>query len=235
MIQVSAGPANPLLITVPTPWGTLFSPHVALGLRDGQSCLGLRTLATELEPVSFQLDELAHTFAAEVSRRYPSAPVAVVGFCSSGYLAVEIARRLTMAGHDVRFTGFVQAKPPSEPRPESSLREEDLIREIEAEIGSLQSSDLEAIRRSLTRSIRSYEAYAALPYDGRAVLFFAADEGDQARDEEARRRWKSYLTGELSTEVVAGSGSLLRPPSAVVLGAALQDVIDREDAWDLAS
>jgi thioesterase domain-containing protein len=110
-------PTKPPLFCVPAQAGDVSLYHgLAHHLGPGRPVLGLYAPpAQELGDVQRRFEEIANRYLGAIKRAQPDGPYLIVGECSGGALAYEIARQLRAAGGQVAMLALIDAFPKGSP------------------------------------------------------------------------------------------------------------------------
>jgi hypothetical protein len=85
-------------------------------LGDDQPFYGLTAAGFERQPLD-DVGEIAARCLTEVKSRQPHGPYSLIGQCTGGYIAVEMAHRLALAGHSIKMLALIDCWPPEWPAP----------------------------------------------------------------------------------------------------------------------
>lgn len=111
------GDGVPLWVLHPIGGTVLFVRQLVRLLSPGRPVFGLQALGLDGKVVpKSTVPELAEIYAKAILERQAEGPFLLSGPSFGGYLAVEVSRILTLAGHDVALTGLFDAYGPKYPR-----------------------------------------------------------------------------------------------------------------------
>ncbi len=102
------GSRTPIFFIGSTPFARRLVPH----LGHDQPVYGLNLFGLfqeERAPQKLDLDRIADLHIAEIRAAQPQGPYQLLAYCADAVLAFVVAQRLTAAGQEVRFLGFIDA------------------------------------------------------------------------------------------------------------------------------
>lgn len=111
------GDGVPLWVLHPIGGAVLFARRMAELLAPGRPVLGIQAqgLDGRVEPKT-TVPELAKVYSAAILSKQATGPFLITGPSFGGYLALEVSRLLTDAGHEVALVGLFDAYGPEYPR-----------------------------------------------------------------------------------------------------------------------
>jgi acyl-CoA synthetase (AMP-forming)/AMP-acid ligase II/thioesterase domain-containing protein/acyl carrier protein len=102
----SNGSGIPLVLIFP---GTEYLSLVQSFAPD-RAVLGIRGIGIERLPTPHTIEQIASECVARLRRHVPKGPYALAGWCASGIVALEMARRLEEGGEQVAFVALFDAR-----------------------------------------------------------------------------------------------------------------------------
>ncbi len=116
------------------------------------SCVGFEVGEWPTENGHLTFARLAETYVQELLGRHPTGEVELVGYCSGGLVALEMARLLTERGRRVRWVGLINSYAPGWPQLRPALDRAKLavreVRERRFELGTVKRLASRAVRVS---------------------------------------------------------------------------------------
>ena len=99
----------PPLFCMPAADGlTLVFHELASRLGADQPVYGLNSPGAYGEPVPHTIEEMAERFIKDIREERPHGPYALIGYCSGGTIAFEVAQQLQAAGEEVSFLAGIE-------------------------------------------------------------------------------------------------------------------------------
>ena len=98
--------------------------HLAGCLGTDQPFYGLQAQGLDGSPIRLDtVEAIATTYLAEVQKVHPHGPYLLLGYCTGGAIAFEMAQQLHKAGEEVAFVGLIDSPNPADPPVRMSLSE----------------------------------------------------------------------------------------------------------------
>jgi amino acid adenylation domain-containing protein len=98
--------------------------HLAGCLGTDQPFYGLQAQGLDGSPIRLDtVEAIATTYLAEVQKIHPHGPYLLLGYCTGGSIAFEMAQQLHKAGEEVAFVGLIDSPNPAHPPVRMSLSE----------------------------------------------------------------------------------------------------------------
>ena len=169
-----------------------------------------------------RIEEMAADSIKEIQKLQPEGPYFLVGLCSGGIVAFEIAQQLYMQGQKVALLALVNSPAPKLKKDKKQgfgkVNEKQKARKIAVPPEVLKNlpPDPRLIRvaKALYRATQIYEARV---YPGEAILF-QASEGASKRSDSSRLTWYELAAGGLEVYKLPGDRmSLYEEPNIRVL------------------
>ncbi|MBP1473130.1 amino acid adenylation domain-containing protein, partial [Frateuria sp. MAH-13] len=252
-VQPGAPGTAPLFVVHPIEGGVYFCAELARALGPGQPVHALQAFG--LEPGQAPCEDLgsmAASYMEAMQQVQPQGPYRLGGYSMGGTVALEIARRLRVAGEEVAFLGLFDAYPASMAAPRgraelvaglwgsvlgfgaadiTALDEEDcvsfvLAKGVAAGVLPAGYGRQDALRqiRVLEANLRAYAGHVSEPYEGEIVLFAAAGNPSPL----AACHWQHVAHGRVIVEEVPGDHfSMLAQPHVAELAKVLRKHLDR--------
>lgn len=247
----SSGSGTPLVLVFP---GTEYLRLVESFASD-RPVLGIRDIGIERLPAPHTIEQIASECVARLRRHLPKGPYALAGWCASGIVALEMARRLEEDGEQVAFVALFDARdvflPPMNQFRRTLVRSWRLAQRIaftglEMRLLLQRAANWSVGVRKAARRFQHLRAdpsgtlvlamqnYSPKPWSGRTLHLWAAERPKGAfRDPE-------FIWGHLSPagfefhEVPGNHESMLREPSANKIAEILSAELSAADAADTA-
>jgi hypothetical protein len=106
---IQEGGDRPPLFCMPAADGlTLVYHELAKELGEDQPVFGLDSPAIYREAIPDTLEELAARFIADLKEVQPEGPYYLIGYCSGGTTALEVAQQLIRSGEQVALLGLIE-------------------------------------------------------------------------------------------------------------------------------
>jgi amino acid adenylation domain-containing protein len=171
----------------------------------------LQSPALEGDPLSpdISIEALARIYLDEVRKAVPKGPYLLGGWSFGGLVAAEMARALRHAGEKVALLALLDSHAQSDPHDDPN----ELAALTAWELGDGQTwphQHFATVERIVHAHLRAVRRWTPKPYDGRAILF-AAHQNGVMRD--ATLGWGPLLPRLSVIEVEADHFSLLREPA----------------------
>jgi amino acid adenylation domain-containing protein len=171
----------------------------------------LQSPALEGNPLSLDItiESLAQNYIDAVKTAAPKGPYLLGGWSFGGLVAAEMARALRHAGEKVALLALLDSHAQSDPHDDPN----ELAALTAWELGDGQSwpyQHFATVERIVHAHLRAVRRWTPKPYDGRAILF-AAHQNGVIRD--ATLGWGPLLPQLSVIEVEADHFSLLREPA----------------------
>ncbi len=110
LIGIQEAGTRPPLFCMPAADGlTLVYHELAECLGPDQPVYGLNSPGVYREPIPDTLEELASRFIEDIRELQPSGPYLLIGYCSGGTTALEVARQLRQAGEQIALVGCLES------------------------------------------------------------------------------------------------------------------------------
>jgi thioesterase domain-containing protein len=106
------GTRPPLFVVPGVGSRILYLRHLAGRIGPDQPIYGLHSRFLDDGAVYSRVEDLAKRYVRDLSAVQPHGPYRLLGFSYGGLVALEVARQLVAAGHDVEFLGVVDTRLP---------------------------------------------------------------------------------------------------------------------------
>ena len=240
-----AGPRRPLDVLVPLRSGGTKSPlfcihpagghvfgFVALAGQGDEERPFIAIQCPNLDPEATPIttvEALADRYVDEIVAYQPQGPYLLAGWSFGGVVAYAVAERLQRAGHEVSILCMFDSYLPSTGKIRQLMSQDELLdsaRKSEQVVGNEQSSDLAAMERTYLGAMDMLFRYEAPTYEGRVVIFQAA-QSDDLYDVRAADTWEGMISPAPEVRDVPGDHhSMMREPCVEEVAAALDEVLD---------
>ena len=125
LVPIQALGNRPPLFAVHGGYGeVMLYRHLAGCLGTDQPFYGLQAQGLDGSPIRLDtVEAIATTYLAEVQKVHPCGPYLLLGYCTGGAIAFEMAQQLHRAGEEVAFVGLIDSPNPARPPVRMSLSE----------------------------------------------------------------------------------------------------------------
>jgi thioesterase domain-containing protein len=197
------------------------------------------------------VEQMANHYLKAMRKAQPRGPYLLVGRCSGGYIALEMAQRLQEQGESVGLLGMIDTghlrrldAPDAETtRPRRSMKRKlrnvlhavnvyRAARRVKRRYDAWRAERVlppEALRlKQIRRTVHAArKAYRPRPYDGRIVLFLRGTYRDPER---VKARWKMLAKGGVEAYMIPGDHTeMFRDPNVRILAEHLSACLDNAD------
>jgi thioesterase domain-containing protein len=226
-VAFRAGNGRPPLFCAPIVGGHLyFYDNLARHLDADQPVIGLPARGTDGSEAPHSSIEAMAAHAISLMREVQArGPYALMGYCSGGHVALEMAQQLVSGGESVSLLAIVDSPSPStvlrlHPRALAALARQGDWRLLQERVYHMALKPLALDR--LRRFRKPGEAhrwalwsYRARPYPGRIVLFEPADLPSAGRQVQG---WRSLASCGIELRTLPGAhGDLVKEPGVRLL------------------
>ncbi len=170
------------------------------------------------------IDALAGRYQDALRRVQPTGPYTLVGRCSGGLAAYQLALRLAAAGERIDSLVLIDTLPPGAVATDPVLaarqaRIDDAVRDRIGSLPPLARERFTRVQAALDRAVADFEPAAV--FDGRLVVARATQDRHPLQDE-----WRRFSAGGVEFVDVPGDHrTLFEPPALSRLAAAVADVL----------
>lgn len=118
LVPIQPKGTRPPLYWIPGGYGTslLAFKDVSLLLGPEQPVWGFEAKMPDVNEELESIPDRAARFVGEMMKLQPQGPYSLIGFCSGGYIAFEMAQQLVAKGQTVGFLGLVECRDENHPR-----------------------------------------------------------------------------------------------------------------------
>ncbi|MGW2651054.1 non-ribosomal peptide synthetase [Streptomyces sp. NPDC001393] len=227
----SGGSGTPLICVHPAGGEVAGFHALARELRPGGAVYGLQD--TEAGTGEWSIEDGAERAVRAVRRTRPHGPHLLAGWSMGGLVALETARRLAAEGDRVERLVLIDSYPWGGAPDEDVLSPEELWNltggGLPASLPAGARAGLEHWTKTFRRHAQAAARHVPSPYDGPALVLFAAEQpaGLRARGAE---RWRALLPAAEIRTLPGDHFTLLRRPFVTALAAAIDEARHRTAA-----
>lgn len=234
-----------------------FYRELARQLGADQAVYALQSIGLDgLQDRHKSIEEMASHYLEEIQAIYPDGPYAILGYCFSNAIGLEMSRRLRAAGKEVALLAIIDSSPSYHPLMAQKKTQKDrwgqvfyligkgnwikiyrkidwkLFRPIREGWKSRWAPDQYRKTRQMIKPISDdiARAYQWKTYSGKIHLIQSEEVVQKPISERTRKAWKALAEGGLDIQVIPGKHhTLFEQPDVLGLAEKLKEILSENN------